>query len=240
MRTDVMGVGFDSLTADEALNRAMELVERHRAAVAVTPNAEILYDSMHNPELAEVLNRAELVLPDGAGVVLAARLLKTPIRQKIAGIDFAAALAGRLAQAGKTLYLLGSRPGVAEAAVQKLTEANPGLIICGTADGYFSDEEPVIRAINRVRPDVVFVCLGAPKQEFFMSRCRSRLDVGLMIGLGGSLDGFAGNVKRAPKWMQRCGLEWFYRLLRQPSRIRRMMRLPKFLLAVLKRRISGS
>ena len=239
MRVDVMGVGVDNVTMDEALDRAMELIAQRRSAYAVTPNAEIVYDAMHDEALRELLNRADLVLPDGAGVVLGARLLKTPVKGKVAGIEFAAGLAGRLAETGGRLYLLGSKPGVAEAAAENLTKDHPGLVICGAGDGYFQDEDPVVEAVNQAEADVVFVCLGAPKQEYFMSRNQSRLRVGLMIGLGGSLDGFAGNIKRAPRWMIRCNLEWLYRLYLEPRRLGRMMRLPKFILAVLGRRIRG-
>ena len=239
MRVDVMGVGVDNVTMDEALDRAMELIAQRRAAYVVTPNAEIVYEAMHDDTLKALVNQADLVLPDGAGVVLGAKLLKTPLKGKVAGIDFGTNLAGRLAQTGGRLYLLGSKPGVAEAAAENLQKIHPGLVICGTADGYFQDEGPVIEAVNQANADVVFVCLGAPKQEYFMSRNQDRLNVGLMIGLGGSLDGLAGNIKRAPKWMIRCNLEWLYRLCLEPSRLGRMMRLPKFILAVLGKRIRG-
>ena len=122
---------------------------------------------------------------------------------------------------------------------EKLREKYPGLSIVGTHDGYFKDEEPVVREINEKQPDVMLVCLGAPKQEQFMARHQEELRVGLMAGLGGSLDGFAGNVKRAPEWMIRCNLEWLYRLLKEPRRIGRMMRLPKFLGSVALKRIKG-
>ena len=120
-----------------------------------------------------------------------------------------------------------------------MLELHPNLRICGIADGYFKDEAPVVAKINEAKPDALFVCLGAPKQEKFMHGHRAELDVRLMIGLGGSLDGFAGTVKRAPKWMIRLQLEWLYRLIREPRRIGRMMRLPKFVLAVLAHRLRG-
>ena len=136
-----------------------------------------------------------------------------------------------LEETGGRLYLLGGKPGIAEQAAENMKKTHPKLCICGTADGYFKDEAPVIARINEARADVVFVCLGAPKQECFMHDHRAELNVHLMIGLGGSLDGFAGTVRRAPKWMIRLQLEWLYRLLREPSRIGRMMRLPKFVFA---------
>ena len=189
------------------------------------------YEALHDESFRAILNGASLVLPDGAGVVLGAKILKTPLQEKVAGIDFAANLLGVLEETGGRLYLLGGKPGIAEQAAENMKKTHPKLCICGTADGYFKDEAPVIARINEARADVVFVCLGAPKQERFMHDHRAELNVRLMIGLGGSLDGFAGTVRRAPKWMIRLQLEWLYRLLREPSRIGRMMRLPKFVFA---------
>lgn len=239
MKIDVMGVQFDNVTMDEALLFAGDLLKWDRAAYVVTPNSEIVYEAMADKGLLDLLNGADLVLPDGAGVVLGSRILKTPLKQKVAGVDFADGLLGLLAETGGSVYLLGSKPGVAELAAEKMREKHPGLRICGLADGYFKEEEPVIEKINQAKPDVLFVCLGAPKQEKFMAAHQQDLRVKLMIGLGGSLDSFAGTVKRAPKWMIACNLEWFYRLLKEPWRFKRMLRLPKFLWAVVRRRIGG-
>ena len=231
MKQDVLGLQFDNVTMDEAVARAEELLEAPGASIVVTPNAEIGYEALHDAQFRALLNGADLVLPDGAGVVLGAKILKTPLKEKVAGIDFAANLLGVLEETGGRLYLLGGKPGIAEQAAENMKKTHPKLCICGTADGYFKDEAPVIARINEARADVVFVCLGAPKQERFMHDHRAELNVRLMIGLGGSLDGFAGTVRRAPKWMIRLQLEWLYRLLREPSRIGRMMRLPKFVFA---------
>ena len=239
MRIDVCGVGIDNVTMDEAVARAMELLRGSETAYAVTPNAEIVWEAMHDPALRDLINEAALVLPDGAGVVLGARILGTPLKEKVAGIDFAGRLMAAMAQSGHKLYLLGSKPGVAEEAARRCVEKYPGLQICGTADGYFQDEGPVVEAINASGADAVFVCLGAPKQERFMKAHQQELHARFLIGLGGSLDGFAGNVKRAPKWMIRCNLEWLYRLIQEPSRLGRMMRLPKFLWQVVLRRMKG-
>ncbi len=216
---------------EEALAIGEGFLEGDRAAVVVTPNAEIGYDASRDPDYRELLNRADLMLPDGAGVVLAAKLRKTPLKEKVAGIDFARNMLSVFARRGTKLYLLGSKPGVAEQAAEKMKELAPGLTVCGTADGYFKDEGPVVERINESGAEALFVCLGAPKQEKFMLAHREELKtVRLMAGLGGSLDGFAGNVKRAPKWMIRLNLEWLYRLCKEPRRIGRMMRLPKYLL----------
>ena len=152
-------------------------------------------------------------------------------------MDFADGLLGKLAATGRSVYLLGSKPGVAELAAEKMLAKHPGLTIAGLADGYFKEEAPVIEKINAAHADVLFVCLGAPKQERFMTEHRQELNVRLMAGLGGSLDSFAGTVKRAPRWMINCSLEWFYRLIKEPKRFKRMLRLPKFLWAVVCRRM---
>ncbi len=240
MKIDVMGLKFDSMTMDEALSRAEALLRGDKAAYVVTPNAEIAYEALHDGQLREMLNGADLMLPDGAGVVLASKLLRTPVKQKVAGVDFAAGLLGILERNGQSLYLLGGKTGIGELAAQKMLEAHPQLRIAGIADGYFRDEASVIEKINASGADALFVCLGAPKQERFMVQHQQELHVHLMAGLGGSLDAFAGTVQRAPAWMIRLNLEWLYRLIREPKRFRRMLRLPKYLWAVMLKRIRGT
>lgn len=239
MKLDVMGLQFDNVTMDEALARADAFLSGDKTACVVTPNAEIAYEALHDMSLRKLLNSADLMLPDGAGVVLASKLLKTPLKEKVAGVDFAAGLLKLLAKNQQSVFLLGAKPGVAETAAEKMVQMTPGLRIAGLHDGYFTDEAPIIAQINESGADVLFVCLGSPKQELFMQRYRQALGVKIMIGLGGSLDAFAGTVKRAPQWMIRMNLEWLYRLIKEPKRFGRMLRLPKYLFAVMKTRISG-
>jgi len=239
MKLDIMGLQVDNLTMEQAVAQAEAFLQQDGAHYVVTPNAEIGYEAIHNAALRELINGADLVLPDGAGVVLASKLLKTPLQQKVAGVDFADCLLSLLEKTGGGLYLLGSKPGVAELAAEKMTKKHPKLHIAGMADGYFKDEGPVVEAVNASGADVLFVCLGAPKQEHFMKNHQSELNVRLMAGLGGTLDSFAGTVRRAPKWMIRCNLEWLYRLYKEPRRLGRMMRLPKYLWLVLLKRIRG-
>ena len=234
-----MGLQFDNITMVEAMDAAKALLQGEHAARVVTPNAEIAYEALHDENMRTLLNSAELMLPDGAGVVLASKILKTPLKQKVAGVDFADGLLGVLETTGQSLYLLGSKPGIGELAAQKMMQKHPRLRIAGIADGYFQDEAPVIDKINASGADVLFVCLGAPKQEQFMARHQKALHVKLMAGLGGTLDSFAGTVKRAPKWMIRLNLEWLYRLIKEPKRFKRMLRLPKYLWAVVCKRIRG-
>ncbi|MBQ7523820.1 MAG: WecB/TagA/CpsF family glycosyltransferase [Oscillospiraceae bacterium] len=238
MKCNVMGVAFDNVTMAEAIAAAKNMLTEG-VHYCVTPNSEIVYEAMRDEALREMINGADLVLPDGAGVVLGAKILGTPLKEKVAGVDFADHLLAVLAETGGKLFLLGSKPGIAEMAAAEMQRRHEGLQICGMKDGYFTDDAEAVEAVNEACADVLFVCLGAPKQERFMVAHKNDLNVHLMIGLGGSLDAFAGTVKRAPKWMIACNLEWFYRLLQQPSRLGRMMRLPKFLWATVKARGKG-
>ena len=192
-----------------------------------------------NPAAAAAVNSAELVLPDGVGVLYGARILGRPIANRLPGIDFASALMARMAQQNLRVFLLGAKPGVAEAAAKRLEAQFPGLTVAGVNDGYFKEDAPVIEKINAARPDFLLVCLGAPKQELWMQQYAAQLDVGLMAGLGGTLDVLSGNAKRAPKIFIKLGLEWLYRLLSDPKRIRRMARLPLYLLYAFKSKDKG-
>ena len=237
MKIDVLGVAYDNVTMEEALAKGREILMGEKCCYCVTPNAEMAYEAIHDADFCEVLNSADLVLPDGAGVVLGAKILKTPLKQKVAGIEFAQNMLAVMEDLGSKLYLLGSKPGVAELAAEKMLQKHPKLQICGMADGYFKDETAVVNQINAAGADVVYVCLGAPKQERFMNKHRKDLRVKLMCGLGGTLDGIAGTVKRAPRWMIRLQLEWLYRLIKEPRRFGRMLRLPKFIFAAWKKRM---
>ena len=232
MRIDVLGVGFDNLTMQEAVDRGMSLLRGEGMHYVVTPNPEIVEICRENPDANRVVNGADLVLPDGIGVIKGAAMLGTPLKERTPGIEFASHLMGRMAKEGLSLYLLGAKPGVAELAAEKLVETYPGLKIAGTHDGYFKEDGPVVDAIAASGADCVFVCLGAPKQEFWIERNGPATGAHLLCGLGGSLDVFAGTVERAPKFWCDHGLEWFYRLCKEPKRIGRMMKLPLFLVHV--------
>lgn len=238
-RTDVLGVGFDNVTKAEAVDRALELIDAREGRYVVTPNPEIVMLAKENPALKEALAGADIVLPDGAGIVKGAAILGRPMKEKVPGIDFACGVMARLAERGGSVYLFGAKPGVAEAAAETLRTKFPGLVISGTSDGYFSDDGPIIEKIKDAAPDFLLVCLGAPKQELWMAKMSGKLPVGLMVGLGGSLDVFAGTVKRAPEAWQKLDLEWLYRLLKEPRRIGRMMKLPLFVIEAAGERLRG-
>lgn len=238
-RTDVLGVGFDNVTKAEAVERALALIDAREGRYVVTPNPEIVMLAKENPALKEALAGADIVLPDGAGIVKGAAILGRPMKEKVPGIDFACGVMARLAERGGSVYLFGAKPGVAEAAAETLRTKFPGLVISGTSNGYFSDDGPIIETIKDAAPDFLLVCLGAPKQELWMAKMSGKLPVGLMVGLGGSLDVFAGTVKRAPEAWQKLDLEWLYRLLKEPRRIGRMMKLPLFVIEAAGERLRG-
>lgn len=229
MKIDVMGVSFDDLTMDEAVARGLELAQGDGFSYAVTPNPELVMMARQDPDYEDDLAGAQLTLADGVGIIYAAKILGRPLKGRVPGVDFAGNLMARMAERGLKLFLLGAKPGVAERAAENLREKYPGLTICGTHDGYFQEDEPVVEQIRASGADVLFVCLGAPKQERWMAQHGPRTGVHLAIGLGGSLDVFAGTVKRAPEGWQKLGLEWLYRLLKEPRRIGRMAKLPLFL-----------
>lgn len=232
MRIDVLGVGFDNLTMAEAVERGMELVRSLGPHYVVTPNPEIVEVCREDSGARAAVNGADLVLPDGIGVIKGAAMLGTPLKGKVPGIEFAAGLLGKLAKEGRSVYLLGAKPGVAELAGKRLSGQYPGLKIAGTHDGYFQEDAPVVEDIRASGADVVLVCLGAPKQEKWMAKNGADTGAHLLCGLGGSLDVFAGVVERAPKFWCDHGLEWLYRLLKEPRRAGRMMKLPLFLVHV--------
>lgn len=239
MRTDVLGVAFDDVTLEEAVDRGMALLDEEGPHLVATPNPEIVQIAEKDPEFAKILADASLVLADGVGVIHAAKILGRPLKGRVPGIEFASALMERMAGTGRRLYLLGAKPGVAEMAAANLQAKYPGLVICGTHDGYFKEDGPVVQAIRDSGAEAVFVCLGAPKQEKWIAANGAATGAKLLVGLGGSLDVFAGTVKRAPEAFQKLGMEWFYRLCTQPSRIGRMAKLPLFLVSAAGARLRG-
>ena len=239
MRTDVLGVGFDDVTVAEAAEAGYALAGAAGFHYVVTPNPEFLLTARKNPDFRRALLEADLVLPDGIGVLYAAKILGRPLRGRTPGVDFAQALMGRMAAEGGRLFLLGAKPGVAEKAAANLAERYPGLTVCGVHDGYFKEDGPVAEAIRAAKADVVFVCLGAPKQELWMAEHGPATGAHLMVGLGGALDVFAGVTERAPAGFQKLGLEWLYRLMKEPRRAGRMAKLPLVLVYALGERLGG-
>ena len=233
-KLNVLGIGVDTFDMRGATNYLLDALSKDGMTKVYTPNSEILLHAYKNEDYKDVLNRAELVTADGIGVVYASKILGLPLPERVSGFDLANEILSESAPLQKSVYLFGSKPGVAEAAAEKIVSLYPGIKIAGVADGYFDDEKEakIIDDINEKSPDILFVCLGFPKQEFWID-AHSDLNAKIAMGLGGSLDVFAGTVKRAPKFFQKLGIEWLYRLIKQPSRFVRMLALPKFGFTVL-------
>ena len=235
MKINILGVAFDALTLGEAEERADALLCSGAGGYIVTANPEIVLRCREDAAYAAAVNGAKLVLADGVGDLCAARILGTPLPGRVAGADLVPRLLARLAERGGSVFLYGARPGVAERAGESLQSACPGLRIAGTENGYISDETALLEALEREKPDLLLLGLGAPRQELWMARNRQKTNA-VMIGVGGLLDVFAGDIPRAPEAWQRLGLEWLYRLLREPRRFKRVIRLPKILLLALRER----
>lgn len=234
-QVNILGVHVDRVTIHQAAQKIMDFFKEDRLHMVFTPNSEIIMVAYQDPEFAALLNSADLLTADGIGVVYAAKLLKRPIAERAAGYDIAREVLSQIAKQGQSLFLFGGKPGVAEEAKQKLEQEYPGLKIVGTHNGYFSREEegPIVEQINASGAELVFVCLGAPAQEKWLDRHRDELQAKVAMGIGGSLDVFAGKVERAPEAWCKLGLEWLYRLIKEPWRLGRMMALPKFAITVL-------
>lgn len=235
MKINILGVAFDALTLGEAEERADALLCSGAGGYIVTANPEIVLRCREDAAYAAAVNGAKLVLADGVGDLCAARILGTPLPGRVAGADLVPRLLARLAERGGSVFLYGARPGVAERAGESLQSACPGLRIAGTENGYISDETALLEALEQKKPDLLLLGLGAPRQELWMAENRQRTPA-VMIGVGGLLDVFAGDIPRAPEAWQRLGLEWLYRLLREPRRFKRVIRLPKILLLALRER----
>ncbi len=233
-KINVRGIFFDNVTMSEAILLAENEMKSAGTSVVVTPNAEIAQMCIEDRPLSDLINRAEIILPDGAGVLMAAKILGTPLLEKVAGVEFGMELLTHAEKKGYRVFLLGGKPTVAELAEKRLKSKLPNLNVVGIHDGYFQktgeETAAVIKKINASEADILFVCLGAPTQEKWTMENRKHFtSVRLAACLGGSLDIYAGTAKRAPKCFIKLRLEWFYRLLREPKRLGRMMKLPKYI-----------
>ena len=223
----ICGVRIDNVTKREAVDRAMEYGRVGETCVVFTPNATIVDACRRDANAREMLSEATLSLPDGKGVLLAARRAGKPMRERVAGIEFGEALMERAAKEGLRVFLLGGGEGVAQAAGKRLTERYPGLCICGTHWGYFDREgEENRRVLERIREtgtDILFVCMSFPIQERWILDNRGALDgVRVAAALGGSLDVWSGRIRRAPKIVSKIGMEWAWRMAREPKRLKHL------------------
>lgn len=236
---DILGVPVDSITMEEAVGLVNSFLVEEGIHTVYTPNAEIIMAAQRDAGLKEILKGADLVVADGAGVVLASRLLNRSVPEKVSGIDLIKECFKAFTDKHTRYFLFGGKKGVAETAARNMEKDYPGIEISGCMDGYFSEaeEEEIINRINASNADILLVALGAPRQEKWIARNMKRLNIRVCIGVGGALDVLAGTVALAPDFYRRNGLEWLFRLYKEPRRARRMLDLPRFMVRVIWTRI---
>ena len=237
----IWDIPVDKVDRAKAMAIFDEMMAEPGCSMIVTPNSEIVMNASKDDELADLIREAELVIPDGIGLVYASKILGQPLNERVTGIDFADAALQKLAKEGKSVFFFGSKPdggsgvSVAQMAAEKKMAEYPGLVVSGMRDGYFKpeDEDSIVAQINASGAELLLVAMGSPKQEKFIQRHRGEFqNVRAAIGIGGSLDVWAGTLKRAPEFYQKHGLEWLYRLIQEPSRYKRMAALPLFMMKV--------
>lgn len=228
----ILGYGVDSFTFDEAVEYAYS----HHGQI-VTINPEMISEARKNKEFSEIVEHADLVVPDGIGVEIGLKILGHKVR-RIPGIELGRALIVKFSDENKTVAFVGAKPEVVESAVKMLRTDIQNLNVVYFHDGYFKDANIIMDSLYQAKPDLVLVALGSPKQEFFIAEMKTRLPNSTFIGLGGSFDVWAGHVERAPEIYQNLGLEWLYRTIKEPKRFKRIFpTLPLFILSVLKERL---
>lgn len=234
-QVEILKVPIDDVSNVEAMERLKIFLEEPNLKKVYTPNPEIVMLAQDDPELLRIIQEADLVLADGIGLLIASKIKGLGLKERVTGIDTMEQLLRYSAGKGKSIYLLGGKPGVAEIACKNIEEKYKGIKIAGFHHGYFQeeDEKEIIDNINRSKPDILFIALGAPKQEKWIDKYKNVLECRLAMGVGGGVDIYAGTAKRAPLIFQKLGLEWFYRLIKEPWRIKRMMNLPKFLMKII-------
>ncbi len=242
-RAEVLSCAIDRVDLAGALSRCEESIASRRYVQHMAINAAKLVAMRDDAELARVVRGCELVTADGQAVVWASRVLGDPLPERVAGIDLMEALLARAAARGYRVYILGARAEVLEQAVRRLIERHPTLQIVGYRDGYFADDEEatVAEAIAQTRPDVLFVAMSSPRKELFLGRHGPQLEVPFVMGVGGAIDVVSGITKRAPRIVQRLGLEWLFRLLQEPRRLFRRYAVTnaRFVELVVRERLRG-
>ncbi len=233
----ILSVDFNREDKRQLMEKISQGLRSGAVTTIFTPNPQMLIAAKRDATLSDLLNSASIKLPDGIGISIGAKILKENISERISGIDFAKEILELAQNENYSVFLLGAKPGRAELAKDQLLKNFPHLKICGCNDGYFQkqgeENERIISKINALKPDILFVCLGFPAQERWISENLPSLpSVKLAMGLGGSIDVWSGHVKRAPRAMQKIGLEWLWRMIREPRRIKILIDIPTFLFDV--------
>ncbi len=239
----IFGVKIYNTTLGDITKVLEENLKGDNLKTIYTPNTEIVMAAKDDEKLRDLINEGDLVIPDGIGLIYASRIKKKPLKERVTGFDTSIKLLEIANKNGYSLYLLGGKEGVSKAAAENIIKDYPNIKIAGFHNGYFKgshmglenqeEEKEIIDEINRLNPDIIFVGLGFPKQELWIHANKNKIKARVIIGNGGVMDILSGNSKRAPEVYQKLGLEWFYRLMKEPSRIKRQLVLPKFMLKVI-------
>lgn len=236
-RVKILGVEIDNITSEEAGEITKQLIETSNksCSLVVAPNVEFIMAAQKDEEFFNILKTSKLATPDSIGVIIGGKLQKKPFKERIPGQTYLRKVFEVGEKEGWTFYLLGGSGDIPRRAKEHLESIYPNVKIVGYHEGYFKEdsEEKVIEEINSLQPNVLFVAMGAPRQEKWIYKNKDKLKVDIAAGQGGTFDYEAGNIKRAPVWMQKCGIEWLWRLIREPKRIKRMTVLPLYLLTIL-------
>lgn len=236
----ILGVNFIHTTMKDMVECLKQRMLANQKGFVVTANPEIVMKTLEDAAYKQYIEKADYVTADGIGVVKGAQILGKPLPERVAGYDLMRNLLAVLEEQKLKLYMLGAQEETIEKAVQTIQKEYPNIQIAGYHHGFFDWEDPaIINEIKESKPDLILVALGVPRQEKWIAEHIDQVEKGVFIGVGGSFDVLAGTVKRAPEFWQKLNLEWFYRLLKQPSRWRRMLALPHFALKVIGQRVSG-
>ncbi len=233
----ILGVPIDAVTRDEAGIITENLIKESNKSCKMifAPNVEFIMYAQKDKEFFDILKQSSLSTPDSIGVIIGAKLQKKSFPERIPGQSYFRKIIELSNEKGYSIYLLGGKPGIPQKAKENLEKIFPNVNIVGVHHGYFNEneEKEVIEEINKLQPNVLFVALGAPKQEKWIYHHRNELKVDVATGQGGTYDYEAGKIKRAPVWVQKIGMEWFWRLCREPKRIKRQLVLPVYLVKIL-------
>ena len=237
----LLGVKIHRITMAQTLEAVRAFIESGKPHMIVTADASMIAMARKDDDLREIVNSADLVTPDGSGLLWGAKTLGTPLVERVSGVDISREMCRMSGEMGFSIFFLGSEPGVAMAAAENLQKEFPDMLVAGTHHGYFKADEDseIVRMVRESGAGVLLAGMGIPRQEKWIRKYLAELSVSVAMGVGGSMDVFSGKVKRAPVWMQNHGLEWIYRLCQDPSKIKKVAILPKFVLMVYRSKVLG-
>lgn len=243
MDIKILGVRINNVDMDETMNKIGEFFDNDELNYIYTPNPEIVMRAGRDEEFKKIINSASLNLCDGIGLIIASKLKKKPLKSRVTGYDTSINILELMNERHLSLFLLGAKPGIAEKAIEKINNDYPNIVISGYNNGYFNgshnghascdEEEALIQKINDSKTDAIFVGMGAGYQEKFIYYNKDKLKTKLAIANGGVIDVLAGNVKIAPSFIRKIGMEWLYRLIKEPKRFKRQLDIPKFLMKII-------